>query len=360
MAIVKNKEFLLLFEGTMTNPNGDPDQENRPRMDYETSTLLVSDARRKRDIRDFLKEKGYPIFVDSISEKKVTMDTMFAKIIEDFLSSEEKVKEILKDEKMKEYWILGDDPSKYFEKYVELKNGGGKKSSKKKGSDNKVDIGDFNNMVFTEIVKKSLVDIRLFGSAMAVENHSKTYTGPVQIAWGYSLHPCELVKSNTITSIMNEDSSTFGKKYQVEYALVAHYGTVNKFAARRTGMSESDMDLFRKSLVQGIMNNQTTSKSGQNPLMYIEVEYAEDFDGYIGDLRRFIDVEHGKKIKAIKDIKLDFSRVSKVIEDLRKKGYVESVRVWMHPYIEGENITGLLEAENVDLWKGIEQYQEEK
>ena len=46
---------------------------------------------------------------------------------------------------------------------------------------------------------------------MAVEGVTRTYTGPVQVSWGYSLHPVELVKTNTITSIMNEDSSTFGK-----------------------------------------------------------------------------------------------------------------------------------------------------
>jgi Cas7 group CRISPR-associated protein Csh2 len=63
MIIKQNSEFLFLFEANMTNPNGDPDQENKPRMDYETNTLLVSDARRKRDCRDFMKEKGYQIFV---------------------------------------------------------------------------------------------------------------------------------------------------------------------------------------------------------------------------------------------------------------------------------------------------------
>lgn len=49
-----NRDFLFLFDATNCNPNGDPDYENKPRFDYETHTLLVSDVRRKRDIRDFL------------------------------------------------------------------------------------------------------------------------------------------------------------------------------------------------------------------------------------------------------------------------------------------------------------------
>src|SRR5690606_22892194 len=116
------------------------------------------------------------------------------------------------------------------------------KGDKKK----KQTLTDFNNLFITEIIKQSLIDIRLFGSAMAVENVSRTFVGPVQITWGYSLHPVELVKSNTITSIMNEDNSTFGKKHKIHYALVAHYGTINKYSAAKTGMTVQDRDIFRK------------------------------------------------------------------------------------------------------------------
>ena len=102
---------------------------------------------------------------------------------------------------------------------------------------------DFNNLFLTEIIKNSLIDIRLFGSAMAVEGVSRTYTGPVQITWGYSLHPVELVKSNTITSIMNEGNSTFGKKHKF-ITFDSHYGTINKYAAIHTGMKEWDREIF--------------------------------------------------------------------------------------------------------------------
>lgn len=41
MIINNNSDFLFGFEGILTNSNGDPDQENKPRMDYETNTVLV-------------------------------------------------------------------------------------------------------------------------------------------------------------------------------------------------------------------------------------------------------------------------------------------------------------------------------
>ncbi|MDD3175571.1 MAG: type I-B CRISPR-associated protein Cas7/Csh2 [Candidatus Nanoarchaeia archaeon] len=64
--ITKNSQLLFLYDAKMSNPNGDMDNENKPRMDYDTSTNLVSDVRIKRFIRDYfesnLKES---IFVTS-------------------------------------------------------------------------------------------------------------------------------------------------------------------------------------------------------------------------------------------------------------------------------------------------------
>ncbi len=51
---IKNSEILFLYDAKMTNPNGDMDNDNKPRMDYDTDTNLVSDVRLKRYIRDYL------------------------------------------------------------------------------------------------------------------------------------------------------------------------------------------------------------------------------------------------------------------------------------------------------------------
>ncbi|NLK52915.1 MAG: type I CRISPR-associated protein Cas7 [Syntrophomonadaceae bacterium] len=346
MIIKQNSEFLFLFEASMTNPNGDPDQENKPRMDYETSTLLVSDARRKRDCRDFMKEKNYQIFVDTIGDNKIPMDKMFAHIIELYFKVPEKIEVLKKNNPdLDSNWMLGKQSAKYQEEYNELK----------KDKKIKTEFTRFNNLLLTEIIKDSLIDIRLFGSAMAVEGVSRTYTGPVQMNWGYSLHPVELVKSNTITSIMNEDNSTFGKKHKVHYALVAHYGTINKFSARKTGMTEADRDIFRKALVQGMMNQQTDSKQGQIPLLYLEIVYQDDFDGYLGDLRRFIDVDYDgqKPIRNLKDLqKVDFSRLDAVIKEMKSMNYVQEVIVWKDPFVNKE-IFNLMEHQPIDLWKAV-------
>ncbi|QNU65555.1 type I-B CRISPR-associated protein Cas7/Csh2 [Ruminiclostridium herbifermentans] len=295
--IVNNSEFLFLFEGTMTNPNGDPDQENKPRMDYETKTLLVSDVRRKRDCRDFLEEKGYDIFVATMNGTKVTMDKKF-------------------DAVLKKYGVDGKDVPE----------------------DKKIDA-----------ILDNHIDMRLFGSAMAVGGITKTFTGPVQISWGYSLHPVDLVKSSSIVTIMNDDSSTFGKMYKAHYALIAHSGSVNKYAAKKTRMSQEDLSIFRKSLVQSMMNNLTHSKQGQIPLMYLEVIYDENFDGYLGDLRRFIKAHYNPEtpIRSGNDIKVDFSALSDELNLLKKKGYIKDVILWKSSQFT--NVSGLPDAASVDM-----------
>ncbi|MDR0676204.1 MAG: type I-B CRISPR-associated protein Cas7/Csh2 [Elusimicrobiota bacterium] len=62
--IDKNSEILFIYDAKLCNPNGDMDDENKPRMDYDTSTNLVSDVRLKRYIRDYYEKiLGQSIFV---------------------------------------------------------------------------------------------------------------------------------------------------------------------------------------------------------------------------------------------------------------------------------------------------------
>ncbi|TEB13235.1 CRISPR-associated protein [Pelotomaculum propionicicum] len=366
--IRQNSDFLFGFEAVMTNPNGDPDQENRPRMDYEMATALVSDARRKRDCRDFLKRKGYRIFVDTFEDDKVPMDQMFEIVVGEWLSDESKIAQLFKDAPvLEEKWNQAMNEKKLKqvfndEKWKQFSNISGGYRDKyffilKDSKAKKIkEFVDFNNLFLTGIIKDSLIDIRLFGSAMAVGGVTRTYTGPVQITWGYSLHPVELVKSSTITSIMNEGNSTFGKKHKLHYALIAHYGTINKYAASLTGMTEEDRGIFRKALVQGMMSNQTDSKQGQTPLFYIEVQYKTGFDGYLGDLRRFCDIawREDKPIRNIQDVTVDFSPMTRVIDELKSKGYVEKVTGWLHPMSDLSSLQNLpVFDEEVDLWAAV-------
>ncbi|MBQ3674673.1 MAG: type I CRISPR-associated protein Cas7, partial [Campylobacter sp.] len=61
-------DFVMLFDVTNGNPNGDPDNANAPRIDVETNYGLVSDVCIKRKIRNFVEltkdgVSGYNILV---------------------------------------------------------------------------------------------------------------------------------------------------------------------------------------------------------------------------------------------------------------------------------------------------------
>ena len=60
---MSKKEILFYYESRQ-NPNGDPGFENQPRM-MPDETIMVTDVRIKRTIRDFAKTKhGETLFVD--------------------------------------------------------------------------------------------------------------------------------------------------------------------------------------------------------------------------------------------------------------------------------------------------------
>ena len=52
--LTNRHDFLLLFEVTNGNPNGDPDAGNMPRLDPNTNRGLVTDVCLKRKVRNFL------------------------------------------------------------------------------------------------------------------------------------------------------------------------------------------------------------------------------------------------------------------------------------------------------------------
>jgi CRISPR-associated protein Csh2 len=313
--IKNNSDFLFLYEAIQCNPNGDPDQENRPRMDTDTDTNLVTDTRIKRYIRDFLKMQGTEIFVDMEGTSKVSSNTKLEAVIKRLLENEAHLVSVLTPE--------------FTTKWADIK----KESKAKdvvsiikfmKDKKNKALCYDLNLFLLAHIVKQQFIDIRLFGSAFAIEGFNRSYIGPVQMNWGYSLHKVKLMESNSIVAIMNDDNSTFGKDYRVHYSLLAFNGTVNRFAAQHTELTETDMELFRNALWQAIPALPTRSKINQYPQLYVELVYNDGyFNGHFGDLRQYVKVASKVKEKEIRnhdDFNLDTSALEKLIQDNQGAG----------------------------------------
>jgi CRISPR-associated protein Csh2 len=338
--IVKaNSDFLFIYEGKNTNPNGDPDMENKPRMDYETKTNLVTDLRVKRNIREYLKDSGKKIFVDTLADRKVSADTMLNHIVEEVTGTQESLDKIFSgNEMLKGLWntltehLDGDKKS-----YSGLREIA--KSKPKKDDTAHMNIKEhfpkFNNSLLQEIIKQSLTDIRMFGGAFAVEGFSRTYTGPIQLNWGYSLHPVELIKSNTIVPTMSsseKDASTMGKDYRLYYSLIAFHGTINKHLAVKTGLTEEDVHLFRKAIINSVAYKPTRSKGNQYPMLYVELEYEDRHNGYLRDLRDFIACsvkDKNEPVRSADSLNIDFSGLETLIN--QNKNIIKQIHLWKTP-----------------------------
>ncbi len=304
--ISNNSDFLFIYEAIQCNPNGDPDQENKPRMDYDTNTNLVTDTRVKRYIRDFLKQEGQEIFVDMEGESKVTMDDKLRAVLGRIWNDDNAMKSLISDEEL-------------FKAYKGLKDENAEKTIKKlvnKKPENKA----VNLAILSGLVREKFIDIRLFGSAFAVDGFNRSMTGAIQMNWGYSLNKVHLMDSNTIVSIMNDGNSTFGKDYRVKYSLLSFHGTINKAASETTGMNDNDRIAFRKAIWQSLTTNPTRTKLNQYPKLYLEIVYNEGFhNGGFGDLRSHISAKpkqgiEDREVRGLND--LDVS-VKDLIADLK-------------------------------------------
>jgi len=301
----KRSELLFCYDVTDANPNGDPMDENKPRIDEETGINIVTDVRLKRTVRDYLCDyrgfngaAGKDILIREITESSGLQDAKMR--AEDF---------ILKD---------------------------GNKIAKKelKSVGEMVEIIDRN-------IKEQCIDLRLFGATLPIEftpkdKSSITYTGPVQFKIGRSLHPVELkhIKgTGAFASKPGSQQKTFREEYVLPYSFIAFHGIVNETAAVHTGLTDDDVKELVSGIWKGTQNLISRSKFGQMPRLLLKVTYKEK-GFFIGDLDKKIKVtgcDNPLKIRSLKDFVLDITDLLAALEKHAAK--IESIE-----YIMDENL----------------------
>lgn len=283
---IYNSDILFLYDAKLCNPNGDPDDENKPRMDYERNINLVSDVRLKRYIRDYFQMTGKEVFVAKQDNKSVTAtDRIMA------LLNMERSKALTSEE--------------------------------------------------MEGLLNKLIDVRLFGATMPIKiegekGSSVTFTGPVQFNWGFSLNKTRIVDSSGITSHFSSESSyeqgTMGKDYRVYYSFIAFHGIVSAKRAEKTFLKEEDLQLLDEAVVKAIPLMATRSKIGQYPRLYLRVEYNDEF-AFLGDLRSLIHLaEDDGSLRDITEVRLDVRSLCEHL--LKHKDKIRQVYVWQDSQLE--------------------------
>lgn len=221
MAPIKNRyEFVILFEVTNGNPNGDPDAGNMPRTDPETGLGLVTDVCLKRKIRNFVElakegESGYRIYV----KDGVPLNRSDAEACADVgVSADEKA----------------------------LKT--------KKKNDPELDLK------LRDYMCRNFFDIRTFGAVMTTFTKGALncgqVRGPVQLGFAHSIDPV-MPQEVTITRVAitteadaEKKNTEMGRKYIIPYGLYRCEGYISANLARRvTGFSEEDLELLWQAII---------------------------------------------------------------------------------------------------------------
>lgn len=302
--IMNRSEILFIYDVTNANPNGDPLDENKPRVDEETGVNIVTDVRLKRTIRDYLfNYKGF----DGTNGKDI--------FVREVASASEK---------------------------------GGIKDGKARAK-------DFENN--EEKILKNAIDIRLFGGVIPLDKDSITYTGPVQFAIGKSLNKVVLrhIKgTGAFASKEGDKQKTFREEYIVPYSVISFYGIINEKAAKHTKLSEEDLILLDEAIWMGTKNLITRSKMGHMPRLLIRIVYKQETNYFIGDLCNkikpifFVEEE---KVRSLEDIAVDFTvllnelsnnedKIEKILvnKDDSLKIYYNGQIIQLEPLIEDTDI----------------------
>lgn len=298
--LIKNRsEIVFLYDIKDANPNGDPLDGNKPRIDEETGINIVTDVRLKRTIRDYLMNfKNKEIFVREITDEAGKIQD--AKL---------RAKDFLKD-------------------VDNLENKG---------------FNEQKNVIKEKIVN-DCIDVRLFGATIPLDlsikegNKTKsvtgsiTLTGPVQFRIGRSLHRVEMkhIKgTGAFASKAGATQKTFREEDILLYSLIGFYGITNENAAQHTQLTEEDVTLLLDGIWNGTKNLISRSKAGQMPRLLLKVNYKEK-NYHIGDLDKLIkikDIEklNHEKIRDISEITLDTTELIQTLNENNDK--IESVDI---------------------------------
>jgi len=209
MSIENKVDFAVIFNVKNANPNGDPLNGNRPRVDYE-GFGEISDVCLKRKIRNRLLADGQSIFVQSDDNKKDDMTS-------------------LKNRAESEKYGLG-------------KNAFNSKKTKP---------GDT-----AKAACQKWLDVRSFGQLFAFSGAGKEgvsipIRGPVTIQSAFSVEPVSVTSTQITKSVSGEGdgtkrgSDTMGMKHRVDKAVYVFYGAISPQLAERTGFKEEDADLIK-------------------------------------------------------------------------------------------------------------------
>lgn len=227
MNILQNKiDFAAVIMVNNANPNGDPLNENRPRITYD-GYGEISDVCIKRKIRNRLQNMGEKIFVQSNE--------------------------------------LCDDGCKSL-------------AERTKNNENLVAAQkEKNEKAFAEAACKEWIDVRTFGQVFAFKGDSVSVgvRGPVSIHPAFSVLPVDVESIQITKSVNSEDkagraSDTMGMKHRVSSGMYVIKGSISPQLAEKTGFTEEDAEKVKAAL-QSLFTGDASSARPEGSMEVVKV-----------------------------------------------------------------------------------------
>lgn len=221
MSELKGKiDFTLFVSVSNANPNGDPLNGNRPRINLD-GYGEISDVCVKRKIRNRFQDLGQRVFVQPDDRT----DDGFRSLKERAEGCKELNKEI----------------------------------SRKKKADRDL---------CARIACKEWIDVRSFGQVFAFKGEDVSFgvRGPVSIHQAVSLSPVDVISMQITKSVNSEAgkeskaSDTMGTKHRIRFAVYKVMGSVNVQLAEKTGFSQEDAEILKESLKTLFENDASSAR----------------------------------------------------------------------------------------------------
>lgn len=207
-------DFVFLFDVKDGNPNGDPDMDNQPRIDFETREGLVSDVCIKRKVRNYIQLK-----VEAGELEKSKYDI--------FIRQGNTLNDIINEEKEK---------------------------------------ADNNEKLGRAAMCDKYFDVRTFGAVLNTGDKLGIVRGPVQFVFSRSIDAIDS-RTHSLTRccvVDNAESTTFGSKSTVSYGLYRMHGYISAFDGEKCHFTEDDSKLLWEALMNAFEHDHSAARGEMN------------------------------------------------------------------------------------------------
>lgn len=239
---IKNRyDFVFLYDVKDGNPNGDPDFDNQPRIDFETRKGLVSDVCIKRKVRNYIQLK---VEAGELPVDKYDIFIRQGNVLNNIISVESE--KAAGDEKKGRISMC--------DKYFDVRTFGAVLSTGSEEAKEEDSAEDTNSKKEKKKVKKKALGV---------------VRGPVQFVFSRSIDPIDS-RTHSLTRCCvtkeedKEKGNTIGNKSTVSYGLYRMHGYISAFDGEKCHFTENDLNVLWEALINAFEHDHAAARGEMN------------------------------------------------------------------------------------------------